>query len=212
MNLYAYAGDDPVDGVDPTGLCADHYKNGSCEVKVDPRTGKAGIAAGKKLEAVLNRYDKAINALNDKRSFSIFDANGKVIGSMTGQEIKAVWNGTSFTVTDKANAIPNGGAGGGTAGIWNGSSFSGHSDLSPAAVSAYAQAASDRNEPSTVGMSTLAFHELAHETHFGNALTQQYPVTPTIAWPREYGTSSAGSAMANSVSAPFDCSIAGGCQ
>jgi len=84
--------------------------------------------------------------------------------------------------------------------------------LSPAAISAYASAASARDEAPLVGLSTMTFHELAHETHFGEALTQQYPVTPTISWPREHGTSSAGSRMAGTVEAPFDCTIAAGCQ
>jgi hypothetical protein len=80
------------------------------------------------------------------------------------------------------------------------------SDLSPGAVSAYANAASARNEDSSVGLNTLTFHELGHETHFGEALTQQYPVTPTLSWPRERGASSAGSRMAGTVDAPFGCS------
>jgi hypothetical protein len=159
----------------------------------------------------LNTYDKAVNALNDKDKFNIKDSNGKVIGSLTGKEIKAVWNGTSFEVTNKS--FNNGGAGGGTAGTWNGDSFSGRSQLTPGAVSAYANAASARNEPMAVGLNTLTFHELGHETHFGEALTQQYPVTQTLSLPREAGTSSAGRRMSDAVAAPFDCSIPqGGCQ
>jgi hypothetical protein len=55
-----------------------------------------------------------VNALANKGKFNIKDSNGKVVGSMTGKEIKAVWNGTSFTVTKKN--FDNGGAGGGTGG------------------------------------------------------------------------------------------------
>ena len=211
LNLYAYVGNNPLSRFDPDGHCADHYKDGSCKVNVDPKTGDAGVKAGKQLEGVLNKYDKAINALGDKSKFDIKDSKGNVIGSLTGKEIKAVWNGTSFTVTSQTD-FHNGGAGGGTAGTWHGDSFSGHSDLSPGAVSAYANAASARKEDSSVGLNTLTFHELGHETHFGEALTQQYPVTPTLSWPRERGASSAGSRMAGTVDAPFDCSIPGGCQ
>jgi RHS repeat-associated protein len=210
LNLYAYVQNNPLTRFDPDGHCADHYDNGSCKVNVDPATGKAGANAGKQLEGVLNKYDKAINALSDKSKFDIKDSKGNVTGSLTGKEIKAVWNGTSFTVTDKS--FNNGGAGGGTGGTWKGDSFSGHSDLNPGAVSAYANAASARNEAPLVGLSTLTFHELGHETHFGEALTGQYPVTPTISWARERGASSAGSQMAQTVGAPFDCSIPGGCQ
>ena len=148
--------------------------------------------------------------IENKAKFNIKDSNGKVVGSMTGQEFKAVWNGTSFTVTNPNYA--NGGAGGGTDGTWSGDSFSGQSKLTPGAISAYAKAASDRKEDSFVGLSTITFHELGHETHFGQSLTTLYPVTPAISWPRERGVSSAGSRMSKAVGAPFDCSISGGCQ
>lgn len=98
-------------------------------------------------------------------------------------------------------------------GKWKGDSFSGHSELNPGAVSAYANAASARNEAPLVGLSTLTFHELGHETHFGEALTRQYPVTPTLSLPREAGTSSAGKRMSDAAGGQFDCSIPqGGCQ
>ena len=129
---------------------------------------------------------------------------------MTGKEIKAVWNGMSFNVTNKS--FNNGGAGGGTGGTWNGDSFKGTSQLNPSAVTAYANNASARNEAPDVGLNTLTFHELGHETHFGEALTNQYPVTPTLSQPREQGTSSAGRRMSDAVGAPFDCAIPGGCQ
>jgi len=211
LNLYSYVRNIPTTRYDADGHCADHYKNGSCKVNVDPKTGKAGAQAGKQLQGVLNKYDKAVNALNDKAKFDIKNSKGKVIGSMTGKEIKAVWNGTSFTVTNKS--FNNGGAGGGTGGIWNENSFSSHSELNPQAVSDYANTASARNEGPLVGLSTLTFHELGHETHFGEALTQQYPVTPTLSLPREAGTSSAGKVMSDAAGGQFDCSIPqGGCQ
>lgn len=210
FSRYVYANDNPARFTDPTGMCADHYANGTCKVLVDPSTGAAGAAAGKQLEAVLNKYDKSINALGNTSKFTIRDRQGHAIGSLSGQEIKAVWNGTSVNVSNKA--FNNGGAGGGTGGTWTGTSFKGMSTLQPAAVSAYANAAVARNDPAGHGISTLIFHELGHETHFGEALTRQYPVTPSISWPREQGTSSAAERMANTVTAPFDCSIAGGCQ
>jgi hypothetical protein len=37
-------------------------------VNVDPKTGEAAATSGKQLEGVLNRYDKAINALVACRS------------------------------------------------------------------------------------------------------------------------------------------------
>lgn len=88
-----------------------------------------GHPAGKQLEGVLNKYDKAINALGNKSKFDITDSKGNVIGSLTGKEIKAVWNGTSFTVTNQTD-FQNGGAGA-TSGTWRWGSFSGKSRLKP---------------------------------------------------------------------------------
>ncbi len=197
LNLYAYVGNNPLSRFDADGHCADHYKDGSCKVNVDADTGKAGARAGKQLEGILNKYDKAVNALDDKGKFNIRDSNGKITGSMTGQEIKAVWNGTSFTVTNQQ--FNNGGGGGGTGGSWSGNSFSGQSRLNPGVVADYGNAAGARNEPWRVGFTTLIFHELGHETHFGEALTRQYPVTPELSWPREHGASSAGSRMSQMI-------------
>src|ERR1700758_4612426 len=47
LNLYAYVGNNPLSRFDPDGHCADHYKDGSCKVNVDPKTGDAGAKAGK---------------------------------------------------------------------------------------------------------------------------------------------------------------------
>jgi hypothetical protein len=207
LNLYAYVGNNPLSRFDPDGHCADHYKDGSCKVNVDPKTGDAGAKAGKQLEGVLNKYDKAINALGDKSNFDIKDSKGNVIGSLTGSEIKAVWNGTSFTVTSQTE-FHNGGGGGGTSGTWTGDSFSGQSRLSPGVIAGYANAGAG----SFAGVSTITFHELGHETHFGEALTTKYPVTEQLSWPRERGASSAGHTMSNTVGAPFVCAIPGGCQ
>lgn len=82
------------------------------------KTGDADPKAGKQLEGVLNKYDKAINSLGDKSKFDIKDSKGNVPGFLTGDEIKAVWNGISFTVTDKS--FNNGSAGGGINDTWHG--------------------------------------------------------------------------------------------
>ncbi len=210
LNLYAYVGNNPLIHIDVDGHCADHYDNGTCKVNVDPSTGAAGAKAGKQLEGVLNKYDKAINGLGDKSKFDIKDSKGNVIGSMTGKEIKAVWNGTSFTVTDRS--FNNGGAGGATGGTWHGDgSFTGLSQLNPGSVAQYANAGSARNEGSFVGVSTLTFHELAHETHFGQTFNYMYEPSKLTS-ERESNVSTAGSRMAGTVGAPYDCSISGGCQ
>jgi len=209
-NDYAYAENNPIAHTDPTGLCADHYQDGTCKVNVDSSTGKPGTKAGKLLEGVLNKYDKAVNSLADGKTFTIKDRQGNSIGTLTGKEIKAVWNGTSFNITNKS--FNNGGVGGGTGGTWNGDMFKGNSSLTPHAVMAYATAATQRQEAQSVGLNTLTFHELGHETHFGVTQTQKYPVTPKISLPRERAASSAAETMTHAVGATFDCSIPQGCQ
>jgi hypothetical protein len=183
-------------------------------VGVDPSTGKAGIAAGKRLEAVLNKYDGAINKLSDKANIPIHDRNGNAIGSMTGKEIKSVWNGTHFRVTNEQ--FNNGGAGGGTSGEWNMFGFHGNTGLNPQAVTSYEGAATSRGLAAQVGDNTLIFHELGHQTHFGMNLSERFPATDQPGqefYKREQPTSSAGEAMAHSVSASFSCAImSGGCQ
>lgn len=172
------------------------------------------------MEGVLNKYDKAINGLANNTNVSINNTAGKTLGTITGGELKAVWNGTKFTVTSGKD-YGNGGAGGGTGGTWNGASFAGHSRLNFGAVATYTNTAASRGEAGSVGASTLVFHELGHETHFGQALLEGHPVqapdwgNPAFEqnfWARERPTSSAGDAMAGAAGAPFDCSIPGGCQ
>lgn len=211
FNRYRYANGNPYVFRDPDGRCANRYADGTCEVTVEAGTGAAGIAAGKQLEAVLNKFDAKINALGDKSSFAIKDRSGGKIGSLTGKEIKRVWNGTGFNITSKS--FNNGGAGGGTSGKWSlFGNFSGTSSLSAKAVGDYMSAATSGGKSADAGVSTLIFHELGHVTKFGLSLVNQYPVTPVISWPRELATSSAAEAMSGSVGAPFDCSIPQGCK
>lgn len=213
FNRYDYAYNNPYRFTDPDGRCADHYKDGSCSVAVDPKTGKAGVEAGKRLEAVLNKYDGAINKLKDGAKIAIVDHNGKAIGTMTGGEIKSVWNGTHFRVTSEQ--FDNGGAGGGTSGEWGLGGFRGNTGLNPQAVASYEKGATSRGLSAQTGVNTLIFHELGHLTHFGVDLSDRYPATNQPGaefWRREQPTSSAGASMAGSVGAPFSCAVAGGCQ
>lgn len=212
INNYAYANDNPIMRPDPSGRCADHYDDGTCKVNVDPASGEAGKTAGKSVEAVLNKYDKSINALSNRAKYNITDKTGKTIGTLTGKEIKAVWNGTSFNITNNKD-FENGGAGGATGGAWGlFGGFKGTSEINASAVEQYAAAAASAHEDPFVGISTLTFHEIAHETHLGMMQTDEHPVENEISWPREWATSSAGKEMSSTVNAPFDCHIPGGCQ
>jgi RHS repeat-associated protein len=210
MNLYAYVRDDPVNLADPSGNCADRYEDGGCRVRVDPRTGEPGIRAGRELEGVLNRYDRQINALNSDSQIAIRDNQGHQIGTMTGQEVKAVWNGAHFSVTP--DSPRNGGAGGGIRGAWAGNHFEGWVRFNPGAVNSYAAAAESRGLSREAGVSTLVFHEISHESHLGNRLQDRYRTRDTSDPRREMPTSSIGRAMAGSVGADFNCDIAAGCQ
>ncbi|MEA3012264.1 MAG: hypothetical protein QOD42_809, partial [Sphingomonadales bacterium] len=205
FNLYAYVGNDPINLTDPSGMCADRYEDGGCRVKVDRRTGEAGIRAGRELEGVLNRHDRQINALDPDSQHSVYDRRGNVIGNVTGQEIKAVWNGTHFSITSRAPN--NGGAGGGISGTWTGNRFEGWARFTPNAVDRYAGAAEQSGRGRQAGVATLVFHDLGHETHMGNRLTNRYPVRSTPDPRRERPTSSIGEAMARSVGADFMCGM-----
>jgi RHS repeat-associated protein len=210
VNLYAYVGNDPVNALDPSGMCADRYDHGGCRVRVDEDTGDAGIQAGRELEGVLNRYDRQVNALDSNRQYDVHDEQGEVIGSVSGAEIKAVWNGTHFRIDDEAP--DNGGAGGGIRGAWNLGRYEGWARFTPGAVEAYAAAGDARGFGREAGVATLVFHEIGHETHMGNRLQDRYPANSTIDSRRERATSSIGKTMAGAVGAPFICDIPGGCQ
>ncbi len=208
---YTYVGGDPVNGVDPFGLCGNRKKDGSCEVKVDKSTGEAGKKAGKALEARLNKFDKIVNKLSDKTTISIKNKNGKNVGSLTGKEFKTIWNNTKFSITSKK--FNNGGAGGGAIGGFNKNGFfKGSVALNSVAVESYRENATAIGVGANAGVDTLIFHEYGHLTRPGGNLIRQFPVTPTINMERETKTSTIGAALAATAGAAFVCSIPGGCN
>jgi hypothetical protein len=199
VNLYEYVGDDPVNGNDPTGNCGYRYEDGSCQVKVDPKTGQAGIDAGKALEARLNKYDKAINGLDAKQKYTVSDSRGKALGSFTGKQLQRTWNNQKFSITSKS--FGNGGYG---------RTIPGHTDLQPRAVESYSLGAVARGSSADVGVDTLAFHEVGHAFGPGLDAGNQNPVTggqPNAA--AESAASAQGRTISNSVGGEFMCDLPG---
>jgi RHS repeat-associated protein len=199
INLYAYVGNDPVNRSDALGLCGYRYEDGSCQVKVDPKTGADGIAAGRALEARLNTYDKLINSLDPKSKISVTDSSGKAIGTMTGRQLQSAWNHQEFSVTSKT--FSNGGLG---------ATSPGRTQLRPEAVSRYSKYATVTARTAEAGLDTLIFHEFGHALKPGSQVAQRNPVTAGQPNPAaESAASAQGRAIANQVGGSFECDIPG---
>ncbi|EIL98431.1 hypothetical protein UU5_03682 [Rhodanobacter sp. 115] len=201
FNRYAYANSNPLRYTDPSGRCAEYYSKkdgGGCKVDVDPSLTKSkqAQAARRAVEGVLNKYDKAINALSDGKSYSVFTKNSRhrteAIGHLTGKQIKALWNGQHFSIVSNGTYMSsNGGVGG---------AVPGHTALEPQGVLGYQVSSS---------VATEIFHEFGHITPAGLQMTRMYgdaPIRSPEYIEREQKASTVGSVIASSVQAPFLCS------
>ena len=199
FNRYAYVGNDPVNMIDPFGLCGNRYDDGSCQVKVDADTGQAGIDAGKLLESGLNELDKQINALDPKSSFDVTNSDGDSLGSFTGEELQDAWNNQEWSISGKDHG--NGGLGG---------AVPGSSIVQPEAVTGYAAHASAVGQGSRTGVNTLITHEMGHVFGPGLALAEAHPVTDGQANPiSERGASAQGRSIGRAIGKGFSCSTPG---
>jgi uncharacterized protein RhaS with RHS repeats len=97
LNLYTYVGNDPADRTDPMGLFAVDSSNCS--------TTECTQAANN-LTAVNNKYTSKVNGLKDDQKIKL--KNGK---SMTGGQIKSLWNKSTISLTDKTADFGNSGTG-----------------------------------------------------------------------------------------------------
>jgi RHS repeat-associated protein len=198
FNRYWYANNNPVVRDDPTGMCADHYRDGACMVIMSKSLvgDKAAQKVQKDMEFILNKYDKSINGLSNNKTYNIEGLrNFGILGRLTGSEVKILWNSTHFKIVPNGTDFRNGGDGGGTG--------NGLSRLTPKAVLDY-----ERVSPSLeMGVSTIMFHELAHETIAGQAAAvDNFDYTKGKAFEeREQKVQTIGKQMAGSVGAPFYC-------
>lgn len=113
INLYAYVGNDPIDGTDPTGLC-DRDASGECIVHTSLYVGsdapEVAVAVGK-VQPVVRQIDHLIRNLNPKTKYAITGARGQLLGVMTGKQIQKTWDRQNFWVTDGDHKSENGGVG-----------------------------------------------------------------------------------------------------
>ncbi|MBA3487670.1 MAG: hypothetical protein H0T88_10875 [Lysobacter sp.] len=189
---------------DPTGKCGDRYKDGTCRVKVDPKLGEAGKAAGKALEVRLNKYDGRVKATDPKATIAIKDAKGNQVGSMTGKQLQQTWNNQKFSI------MAGDAAGRGNMGL--GATTPGRTTLSVGAVSEYEAAATGRGRNINDGRDTLIFHELGHALPYGwgiNRANRGSPGNPNATG--EAGANHAGRAAADTVGGVLQCDITDYC-
>jgi RHS repeat-associated protein len=216
MNLYSYVRDDPVNASDPTGLqCAFRYADGSCEVKVPKKATEEERQAARDLEKRLNYWDKKVNALGDNQRVPVVDKNGKPTGeTVSGREVRDVWNGTGTRIVHNSHNFHNGGAGGGTSGRWSSSGqfLGGLTRLTLNAIYTYRGVALANGKTAADADDTIIFHEMSHNTLMGRALAKQYPVGNHYKdndKVREWRTSDIGRGILDTIGGRYVCEATG---
>lgn len=199
VNLYGYVANDPINTTDPSGLCGWRYDDGSCKVKVDSKTGEAGIEAGKQLEAKLNELDGKINALSEDTQVEIRDSEGNSIGQITGGQLQNAWNKQKFSITSKK--FNNGGLG---------ATRPGKTQLNPEAVTGYENHALSMGMAPGTGIGTLIGHEIGHAFGPGRQFALDNPGRRGEPNPSaERAASAQGNSIFGHIQEPFSCTTPG---
>jgi RHS repeat-associated protein len=162
INLYAYVGNDPVDGRDPTGNC--RIRDGDGECVVTNKAGKAGEVAASRLQTQVRRVDHAIRSLDPKAKLRVDVGHGKT-KEMTGKEITRAWARTTWSVDPDGTTYANGMGG-----------QMDHGDFSSAvsALEGHRDSARDWKLDEDEATRSVVLHDFAHSTPIGEKITKMY--------------------------------------
>lgn len=206
MNLYAYAGLDPINASDPTGLlCRFRDKDGNCVVRTRERATEEEKEAARELARRINQRDRQVRELPDDARIPVVDKNGNQLGEISGREYKWLWNHIGVKIKPNGSNFGNGGAGGSS------SLTERIVKVTPRAVATYAQGAVSAGGTREDGMDTLLFHELSHSTPLGRVFARQHrshrQPWHNADWTREARTSTIGKAMLDTVGGNYVCAL-----
>ncbi len=156
VNLYAYIGNDPLNGRDPTGQCRERNQLGECVIK--NKAGEEGEKTQQDVAARVNALDKRITGLDPKSTLSVTFDKGKTSQTMSGKEIQKLWSKMSFTIEPGGKTV-NG------APAWNSGH---HAHFTANGFDAYINSAQVRGGTRETAFSTILLHEFAHDTPIDN--------------------------------------------
>ena len=156
------------------------------------------------LQNQLNVIDPIIRATPDSASAEVMTNSYDHLGTITGAELKTLWNNQDWTI------VPDGSSNNGGFGR----TYQGLTELEVSATKVYSGTASHFGLPLATGINTLIFHEIGHITGPGLQVQRKYsgarPDTEGFKI-REGKTSTIGSASARMVGVPYSCDV-GGCR